>query len=178
MTIAIRTSRLLLRRARPDDLDDMHRVLSDAQVMRYWSSAPHATRGQTRDWLAAMIASTRQESEDFVIERDGRAIGKVGAFRLPEIGYALARDQWGQGLAREAVAAFLAHVFARPDVDHLFADVDPRNIASLRLLAGLDFRETGRKGRAMKTHIGWCDSVYLRLDRPPSSLPPPHRWEG
>ncbi|MES2497639.1 MAG: GNAT family N-acetyltransferase [Pseudomonadota bacterium] len=33
----LRTARLLLRTARPGDLDDLHAVLSDPAAMRYWS---------------------------------------------------------------------------------------------------------------------------------------------
>lgn len=162
----IATERLLLRRARPEDVDALHAILSNDRAMRYWSTPPHATRGETEAWLAAMIESPAEESEDFVVVRDGRVIGKAGAFRLPEIGYILHPDHWGLGLGREALGGFVAHVFRRPDVDHLVADVDPRNIGSLRMLAGLGFYETGRAERTYHTHIGWCDSIYLRLDAP------------
>ncbi|WP_380875362.1 GNAT family N-acetyltransferase [Sphingomonas sp. DBB INV C78] len=155
---------MLLRRARWDDLDALHAVLSNDRAMVYWSSPPHERREQTEEWLAAMIDAPPELSDDFVVVRDGHVIGKAGAWRLPEIGYALHPDHWGQGLAREALAAFISHVFTRPDVTQLTADVDPRNPASLRLLASLGFRETGRAERTCHTHIGWCDSVYFALD--------------
>lgn len=132
--------------------------------MLYWSTPPHDAREQTEEWLAAMIAAPPDLSDDFIIVRDGQVIGKAGAWRLPEIGYLLHPDHWGQGLAREALAAFIAHTFRRPGVPRLTADVDPRNAASLRLLARLGFHETGRAERTWHTHIGWCDSIYLALD--------------
>lgn len=161
----LRTPRLLLRRARHDDLDHMHNVLSDPRAMRYWSTPPHQTLDETRDWLTAMINSTPNQSEDFIIERDGWAIGKVGAFRLPEFGYILHPDHWGHGMAVEAVSAFLAHAFTRPDIAFLTADTDPRNTSSIGLLRKLGFRETGFAERTWHTHLGWCDSLYFRLDR-------------
>jgi RimJ/RimL family protein N-acetyltransferase len=63
------------------------------------------------------------------------------------------------------MAAFLDHAFRSRAVDHLTADVDPRNEGALRLLASHGFAETGRAAGAWTTHIGLCDSVYLRLDR-------------
>ena len=162
----IRTPRLLLRRAQASDLDAIHAVLSNAEAMRYWSTPPHENIEQTREWLTGMIESPPSLSEDFVIERGGQAIGKVGAWRLPDFGYILHPDHWGAGLATEAVTAFLTHAFARPDIDYLTADIDPRNAGSIRLLTKLGFRETGRAARTWHTHIGWCDSVYFRLDRP------------
>jgi [ribosomal protein S5]-alanine N-acetyltransferase len=161
----LRTSRLVLRRARPGDLEAMHRVLSDPRAMTYWTHGPHESLDRTREWLEAMIGSPPNESDDFVVTLDGRPIGKMGAWRLPEFGFILAPDHWRRGYASEAMAAFLGHVFARPDVDHLVADVDPRNRASLILLGRHGFIESGRAAGTWDTHIGLCDSIYLRLDR-------------
>jgi RimJ/RimL family protein N-acetyltransferase len=160
----LRTARLVLRRAIPGDLDAMHAVLSDPRAMTYWSHGPHESLEQTREWLDSMIGSPPELSEDFVVTLDGRTIGKLGAWRLPEFGFILAPDHWRRGYASEALAAFLGHVFSRPDVDHLVADVDPRNRASLALLKRHGFAETGRASGTWETHIGRCDSVYLRLD--------------
>jgi RimJ/RimL family protein N-acetyltransferase len=43
--------------------------------------------------------------------------------------------------------------------------VDPRNTPSIRLLTRHGFVETGRASGTWNTHIGACDSVYLRLVR-------------
>ncbi len=161
----IRTARLLMRRARPDDLAAMHAILSDPIAMRYWSSEPHDDIEQTRDWMAAMIASPPDESDDFIVEHDGQVIGKLGCWRLPSVGFIFAPASWGKGFAREALAAFIPHVFAGA-TDHLLADVDPRNPGSLSLLTGAGFRETHREARTWFIGGEWCDSVYLRLDRP------------
>ena len=161
----LRTSRLLLRRARPEDLHALHLVLSDERAMTYWTGPPHQELDQTREWLDSMLASTPQESDDFVIALDGRVIGKMGAYRLPDFGYILSSRYWGLGLASEALAAFLAHVFTRPDVPRLRADVDPRNEASIRLVKRFGFVETGRASGTWNTHIGLCDSVYLGLEK-------------
>ena len=162
----ILTARLRLRRARMSDLQDMHAVLSDPRGMRYWSTPPHESVEQTREWLENMVSSSREVSEDFVVEREGRVIGKTGCYRLPEIGYILHPDHWGQGLAFEAMCAVVPYVFARGDVPALRADVDPRNIGSYRLLEKLGFREVARAKNTWCIAGEWCDSVYLELKRP------------
>jgi RimJ/RimL family protein N-acetyltransferase len=44
--------------------------------------------------------------------------------------------------------------------------VDPRNKACLRLLDKLGFQVVGYGEKTYKTHLGWCDSVYLEaMDR-------------
>lgn len=163
----LRTARLVLRRARSDDLDDMHAVLSHPEATRFWSTPPHANIETTRAWLGGMIASPPELSEDFVVELDGRVIGKAGFYRLPEIGYILHPDCWGRGYGREALEAVIAHVFAaRPEIGELTADVDPENARSLRLLERLGFERTGFAPRTWLVGGAWKDSVYLELKRP------------
>lgn len=162
----LRTARLLLRPARPGDLDAFHAILRDPRAMAFWSSPPHATIAETADWLAATCAIPPHEGEDFAIERDGHVIGKAGLYRFPEIGFILHPDHWRQGLAHEALTAIVTRAFAVHRLPAIEADVDPRNTASLALLARLGFVETGRAARTWLVGDTWCDSVYLRLDRP------------
>lgn len=158
------TARLRLRSARPDDLEEMHAVLSDPRATRWWSTPPHISLDQTAAWLDSMIANG-PDQPDFVVEREGRVIGKAGFWRLPEIGYILHPDYWGQGLAHEATSAAIGHVFATGDLDELTADVDPENLASIRLLERLGFVRTGFAERALRIGDEWKDSIYFALSR-------------
>lgn len=160
----IRTARLLLRKAREDDLDALHAIMSDAEAMRYWSTPPHADLETTRIWLADMIALPADLGDDYIVEHEGRLIGKLGMWRTPEIGFLLDRSVWGRGYGGEALRAFAAHALATR-TDHLTADADPDNAASLALMAGVGFRETGRATHTWKVGERWVDSVFLRLDR-------------
>ena len=161
--VTIRTDRLLLRRATMDDLPAIHAILSDPQGMRYWSSLPHAALDQSADWLRSMVEADPTTSDDFVVERDGAVIGKLGCWALPEIGFNFARATWGQGYASEAMAAFIDRRRALGSPDSLTADVDPRNAASLRLLSRHGFVETGRASGTWQVGDELCDSIYLAL---------------
>ncbi len=161
----LRTKRLLLRRARMADLEDLHKVFSDPRAMRYWDSPPYETVDQTSQLLTQMVHAPDTESDDFVVEYTGRAIGKAGCWRMGEIGFILHPDFWGRGLAHEALKAAIPHIFETLAIDRLEADVDPRNAASLKLLSKLGFHETGRAKRTILVGDEWCDSVYLELPR-------------
>ena len=161
----ILTPRLRLRRARLEDAEALFDVFADARAIRYWSTLPHDEIEQTRRFVRAMIEAPEEISDDFVIELAGRVVGKAGCWRLPEVGYILHPDLWGQGLAREAMTAVVGRMFEVRNVPALTADVDPRNEASLGLLTRLGFRETGRGHRTYRIGEEWCDSVYLQLDR-------------
>ena len=162
----IRTERVLLRRPRAGDLDAFFEITGNPLAMRYWSTLPHADLSVTRTWLDNMLAREATGGQHFAIELDGRVIGEVGAGRLPDFGFILHPDVWGRGFATEASRAAIAHIFAVTDTPDLRADVDPRNAASLAVLARLGFVETGRAARTFLLGEEWCDSIYLTLERP------------
>ncbi len=162
----IRTDRLILRRAASGDLAAMHTVLSSPTAMRYWSTPPHRSVDQTRDWLNLMIDAPPADSMDFILECEGEVIGKAGCWRLPEIGFILHPDYWGKGLAHEALTAINARLFEHFPIPAIAADVDPRNSACLTLLNQLGFNQTGHASRTWLVGDEWCDSIYLALPRP------------
>jgi RimJ/RimL family protein N-acetyltransferase len=158
----IRTERLLLRRATMADVPAMHAIMSDPTAMRYWSTPPHAELADTERWMASMVEADPNDSDDFIVTLDDRLIGKLGAWKLPEVGYLLDPAQWGRGYALEALTAFVERR-RELGTTELTADVDPRNLASLRLLDQAGFVETGRASGTWQIGDEKCDSVYLRL---------------
>lgn len=164
--IEIRTARLLLRRARPDDLGAVHAFMSDARAMRYWSTLPHVSLAETEPWFQQQFFSGDPARDEWIIEQDGRVIGNIGIWNMPEFGFILHPDAWGRGIGTEAATAFLAYAFATYPVEAITADVDPRNAASLGVLGKLGFVETSRAERTFLIGGEWCDSVYLSLPRP------------
>ncbi len=163
MADEIKTERLLLRRFRLDDTPAMHQVMIDPVAMRFWSTLPHESMEQTEAWVRSEVEAPPHLSDDFVVTLNGALIGKLGCWRLPEIGFLLGREAWGNGYAIEAMTAFVARRRALSSTE-LTAAVDPRNAASLRLLHNAGFEETRRAERTWKLGDEWCDSVYLRLD--------------
>ncbi len=163
VTNLIKTPRLILRRARMEDAPALHAIMSDADTMRFWSTLPHEHVATTSAFLADMIAAPADESDDYIVEHAGSVIGKLGGWRLPEVGFLFARDTWGRGFAREALEAFIAHRAALGS-NFLTADVDPRNARCLALLKRVGFAETCRAANTWLVGEEWCDSVYLRLD--------------
>ncbi|GKY88974.1 GNAT family N-acetyltransferase [Sinisalibacter aestuarii] len=168
----IRTERLLLRPVEERDLDDLFAVYSNPQAMRYWSRPPHESREVTQARMQGLRASLAETGSEFVIDRGGRVIGRAGVWRIAEIGYILHPDFWRRGIMHEALSALIPHAFRQLEqIDALTAEIDPRNIASARLLAKLGFHETHRAANTIEVGGEWCDSSYWRLARP--ALTPP-----
>lgn len=114
-----------------------------------------------------MVGSTQNGRTDFIItlRADESPIGKIGVWQDQEIGFLLARERWGQGLAMEALQAILPHLFETVNFQFLTADIDPRNKASSGLLRKVGFEDDGYKERSMQIGDEWVDSQYFKLTK-------------
>ncbi len=163
----IRTDRLVLRRAEPGDLDALHAIMTDARAMRYWDRPAYTDIAETQQFLDALIAAHGPDALDFIIERDGQCIGKMGIWKRYEFGYILHPDHWQQGVATEAARAILPAAFDHfPDMDRLEAELDPRNTASAALLTRLGFAHLRTEEKNFLYGADeWCDTAYYALSR-------------
>jgi len=165
------TARLVLRHLRADkaEAEALFAVLSDPQVMIWWSSGPHQSLAETSDYVARNSA----EEEDWlcwaITAGDDVALGWVilmdGKPGVGEIGYILRRDKWGSGIAREAVSRVIDHGFGDLELRRIFADTDPENAGSIALLERLGFQYEGQLRGEWETHIGVRDSLIYGLLR-------------
>jgi ribosomal-protein-alanine N-acetyltransferase len=159
----LKTKRLLLRKARIADLDDLHAVYGDPLVMRYWSTPPHDNIALTRRNLKRMIAASEQVVTYFVIERGGHAIGCAGVHMGDEVGFLLRSDHWQQGLMSEALGALIPYFFEELRYPQLTADADPMNAASVATLLAAGFVKTGEAKNTFCVDGVWSDSAYFTL---------------
>lgn len=151
----LRTERLLLRRHRPGDVDDLLVFHSDPELVRYlpW---PVRDRDAVVEFLVQR-AGLVEAAEDgqwvsYAVELADEphpVIGEVllkrkdAARGVAEVGYALAPSAQGRGLASEAVAAMLDLGATAFGVRTVHATVDERNAASIRLLERFGFSHAG-----------------------------------
>ena len=135
----ITTTRLRLRPWRVDDADAAYRIFGDEQVARWLTPAmeqvpdPGAMRILLQEWVAAEGMSERVTGRWAVEElATGRVVGGATLRPMPphgedlEIGWQLAPEAWGRGLASEAGHA-LAHFAFSSGEEEVFAVVRPRN---------------------------------------------------
>lgn len=160
-TPTLRTRRLLLRPIVAADAVPLFPLFSDEITMRWWSSAPSKSVADLAAWLA------QDEGIAWAVCLDDQPIGRVILIerrpRLAELGFLLSREQWGQGLAREAITAVIDHGFGLVGLRRIFADTDPENAASVGVLVSLGFKLEGRLREEWETHIGVRDSLIFGL---------------
>lgn len=150
--LTLATDRLLLRPLGDADAPGLFAVSGDPQVARFlsrptWTSLDQATAKIARDREAMQRGEYVQLG--IVRHEDGLLLGDCCLFkfvpgqRRAEIGYSLRRDAWGQGYMHEALGALLACAFGTLDLHRVEADIDPRNVASARVLERHGFQREG-----------------------------------
>ena len=167
MTATVDSARLHLRPQRIDDAEALHEAYRDEELMHWWSSGAHADVAETHAYMAARLDHPGSRGWSITRHGNDRAIGSLwaGAKRpgVSEIGYILARSAWGQGYAREAVTRLIDLLVREEGHRRIFADTDPDNVGSNRLLESLGFVREGRLRGEWETHIGVRDSFIWGL---------------
>jgi RimJ/RimL family protein N-acetyltransferase len=143
---SLETDRLLLRPWRPaEDLDALAALNSDPAVMRWVTPNRPLRREESADLLDRVVRHWDEHGFGLwaVVPREERAqcIGFAG-LAIPsflpailpavEVGWRLAPDWWGRGLATEAARASIAFGFERLGLRSIITIVDARNQRSLR----------------------------------------------
>jgi RimJ/RimL family protein N-acetyltransferase len=89
----------------------------------------------------------------WIVVEDGHVVGSVGFHGPPthgsvELGYGIAADASGRGIATEAAQALVAWARTDPRVDTIVAETEPGNAASRRVLEKLGMQPAQPTGDA------------------------------
>jgi [ribosomal protein S5]-alanine N-acetyltransferase len=168
------TSRLLLRPFAPTDVELVHPIYSDPDVMRYVATGPMADVTYTQRLLEDYQDHQAQFGYSFwaVIEQaTGALIGDSGLYRTPggevELGYTLGTAWWGRGYATEAAGAWLRFAFEELQVPEVVALAEPANAGSLHVLTKLGMQRSGERLAFGRPH------AVFRGKRPATLSPAP-----
>ena len=173
-TVRLETERLILRRLVPEDAEAMYRNwASDPEVTRFLTWQPHGSPAVSEVFIRGKMA----EYEDpdaycwgIELKALGQVIGTISAVRLEEavdaveLGYALGRLWWGQGLMPEAAGRVMRFFFEEVGVRRICAKHDVNNPKSGRVMQKLGMRREGTLRGAARSNQGIVDvTVYARL---------------
>jgi [ribosomal protein S5]-alanine N-acetyltransferase len=151
----ITAQRVRLRWLTADDIPALYSIFGDPQVMRYWSHPALQEIAAAADYLADIHECFKnrtlfQWGLELISPNDGaQVIGTCTLAQLSadheraELGFALARAHWGKGYMSEILPVLLDFAFQRLGLHRIWADVDPRNASSIKLLAKHGFQREG-----------------------------------
>lgn len=143
----IETERLLIRKFKPSDAQDLFEYLSLPEIYRFEPGEP-ATLQEASD-----LSAERSEADNFlavVLKSNAKLIGHLyfeqrqpPEFRTWEIGYIFNPAFQRLGYASEAAAALVDYAFANLHPHRIMARCDQTNPASWKLLEKIGFMREG-----------------------------------
>ena len=160
-TKEIRTNRLLLRKYRLSDAEEMfENYANDDRVTKYLPWKPYSNPADVIPFLEMTIKKYEEISTyNWAIIYQGSVIGGISAMSIDtmrnncEVGYCIGYDFWNKGITSEALAAVIAFLFDEVGMHRIMAKHDIENPAS---------------GEVMKkcgmTYEGRFKEYYLRHD--------------
>lgn len=160
-TKEIRTNRLLLRRYRLSDAEEMFKnYANDDRVTKFLSWKAYEKAEDIIPFIESSIKDYEKESTyHWAIEYEGEMIGSISVMSVDnlrnncEVGYCIGYDFWNKGITSETLAAVIRFLFEEVGMHRILAKHDVENPAS---------------GEVMKkcgmTYEGRFKEYYLRHD--------------
>ena len=167
----LETNRLILRPLEAGDVDDILPYHGDPESIRY---IPWDVRDRefVIDWLTRAVTYTGLDETEpglllaMVEKSNGRVIGQLNSSmvdrpnKTADIGYISHPDYRGQGFVHEALTALIGHLFDTVNVHRIVADIDIRNVDSVRVVERLGMRREATYLENDYLKGEWC-SMYL-----------------
>ncbi|SHJ98300.1 GNAT family N-acetyltransferase [Epilithonimonas mollis] len=156
MKLPIFTERLILRKLKEDDVDNIFLLDSNPEVMKYVGVPPLTHKEESAKMLENIINQYEKNGTArlAVIEKESnRFIGwsgiklltdEVNGFKnIYELGYRFLPEFWGKGYATEAALASLDLGFNQLNAEKIYAYADINNQSSNHILTKLGFENKG-----------------------------------
>jgi RimJ/RimL family protein N-acetyltransferase len=179
----LETERLLLRPFEPGDLSALDEIHSDDNNARWLYNAPR-TREEVEELLQRKIAGASISAEGewlsaaAVLRAGGELVCDVSLLwasephRQGEIGFIAHPAHHGHGYATEAARPLLRFAFEALELHRVVGRLEPRNVASARVLEKLGMRREAHLLENEWVKGEWqSELVYAMLAREWTSLP-------
>jgi RimJ/RimL family protein N-acetyltransferase len=159
----------------PADAPVLFGYRSDTDVARFQSWGP-ASIDETRAFIVRNASRPFGESGAWCqlavrSAATGELVGDLGLHFLAqddqqvEMGFTIAPAHQRQGFGKSAVIALLDYLFTVLTKHRVFASVDPRNAASMALLAAAGMRQEAHFRQSLLWRGEWVDDVVFALLR-------------
>ena len=163
-----------LRSHRDGDLVDLVALINNWEIARWVSSVPYPySEAHGREWISRAQqdhATGQPRRFAIALKETDRLIGGVGLDGStgddsdePALGYWLGQPYWGNGYAREAVAAVIDYGLRTLDLETIRAYTDPSNLASQKVLLRCGLEKVGEIELIKPTRNGAPHASLFRI---------------
>ena len=141
----VTTDRLILRPFTEHDAEELHCILTEEDVLRYFPTTDPPPLERVQKFIAAQLEhwdkhgfgwwAVEPKSEGVIIGWNG--LQYLTETEEIEIGFLLSKPNWGKGLATEGAREGLKFGFETLELERIVGIVHPENIASQGVLGKL-----------------------------------------
>ena len=168
----VTTERLVLRKIRMQDINDVYDYGSDPEVSKFLLWYPHPDHAYTRTYLRQLMHRyKRGEFYDWGVVINNKMIGTCGftsfdlANNSAEIGYVLNRRFWNKGIGYEAASMVVRFGFEVLKLNRIEVRYIAENRASEALAIKLGFKTEGILRSAIQCKGRYCDLGVASITR-------------
>lgn len=171
--IKMETSRLIIRDHIEDDIDSLHKLLSDEKTMYYLQDIRTDTLDQSKQNLYEAIKESRLNARikyffAITMKESNEYIGEIGFTvkidcshgKVVELGYFVLPSFWGKGIVTEAAKGVISYAFNKVDVIKIETGCIKDNIGSEGVMKKLGMI----KEAELKKHVLLDSKLYDRVE--------------
>ena len=147
---------------------------SDPEVTKFLTWPTHPSVEVSRKINASWVAS--YEKPDYyqwaIVPKElGEPIGSIAVVEpnekaeSMEVGYALSRKYWGQGIMTEAFTAVIRYLFEEVGILRVSSRHDPNNPASGKVMQKCGLKYEGTPRQSDWNNQGICDAAHYSILR-------------
>jgi [ribosomal protein S5]-alanine N-acetyltransferase len=138
----LKSKRLFIRKLKLEDLNDLHRLQSNPNVMKYIIHRAK-TKNETEEELKKIIRFDKENRNDFVVlavckNESDEMIGTCAIIKNEkneyEIGYRLVEEEWGNGYGSELTKLIATYCSTIRKINFIVASVEAKNTNSVSIL--------------------------------------------
>ncbi|WP_046173505.1 GNAT family N-acetyltransferase [Domibacillus indicus] len=165
----LETKRLVLRKVTKEDANSILNYLSDEEVVKYYGLEPFKSLSDAFEeisWYQSIQNNKTGIRWGITLKEQGAVIGSCGFHHIvsqhfrTEIGFELNKEQWGKGIAVEAVEAIISYGFEHMNFQRIEALIEPPNLSSQKTVEKLGFIREGLL-RNYEFTRGKFDDLYM-----------------
>lgn len=168
----IQTERLLLRRYRYSDVDDVYAYAKLPHWGKYLPVPAPYQRSDAEAFIAQHMLKDQDKENQWAIELDGQVVGGIDfnfmtdGYEIAEFHWSIAPFCWGKGMMTEAATAVRDQAFNTvPNLHRVQSFCEVHNIGSWRVMEKIGMLQEGVMRLNYKRHDTWVDTVRYAILR-------------
>ena len=164
--LIVETERLHLREFQLTDAEELYRLNSDPEVIRYTGDPPFESIEEAEQFLSTYDHYQKHGFGRWacVLKLNGDFIGWCGLKNNEknqiDLGFRFYKKYWNRGFATESAAASLDYGFNQLNIEEIIGRVAPENKASIRVLEKMNM-----KFYKQDDCKGIPDSLYYKITK-------------